>query len=86
MVRGRAGKEGEQGEVDNKDLGLPFVVSLARGVVPTLAEGVTKLPECLEKKIKSSSHWSVICPQKPGAHQKPPPRGCPPKVPTPEAV
>lgn len=65
MVRGRGGKEGEQGEVDTKDLGLPFAVSL---MVPMPAEGMTKLPECLEKEIKSSSHSSIICPEKPGVH------------------
>lgn len=67
MVGGRGGKEGEQGEVDTKDLGLPFAVSL---VVPTPAEGMTKLPECLKKEIKSSSHSSIIRPEKPGVHSK----------------
>lgn len=59
-----------EAEVERKvSKGLPFAVSL---VVPTLAEGMTKLPECLEKKLKPSSHCSIICPEKPGAHQKHP--------------
>lgn len=69
MVRGRGGKEGEQGEVDTEDLGLPSAVSL---MVPMLAEGMTKLPECLEEEIKSSSHSSIICAEKPGVHPKHP--------------
>ena len=50
-----------EAEVERKvSKGLPFAVSL---VVPTLAEGMTKLPECLEKKLKPSSHCSIICPE-----------------------